>query len=343
MISLINILEDIKNDFGKEQYTNSIVLTRRFVLAKNNIILVSLNKNTLLCEVGIEIPDETTLEELNALPRWKGMEGKDNLISERTEIKRILAFEQLEGYDQAIFVNVMQDVCGALELIDKKDCVSCVKRILQKWSIFFQLEKDYVLSANVQQGLYGELWVLEKLIKQNGNKALEYWTGYNFETHDFYIGKDAVEIKSSSAKGPEKAKISNEYQLDDTGVIGILYLIYLNMKKSEADGEALPEIVEKIMSLLDYAQKEMFKDKLFKVGYVYAMPKLYTYHFRIREESCFIVKDNFPRITPQNMSKGIGAVEYVVSLDACRSYMIEISSFYKGVCINDYRSDETVQ
>ena len=71
MISLINILEDIKNDFGKEQYTNSIVLTRRFVLAKNNIILVSLNKNTLLCEVGIEIPDETTLEELNALPRWK--------------------------------------------------------------------------------------------------------------------------------------------------------------------------------------------------------------------------------------------------------------------------------
>lgn len=331
MISLINILEDIKNDFVKEQYTNSIVLTRRFVLARDNIISVSLNKNTVLCEIGIEIPEETTLEELNSLPKWKGMEGKDNLISEKTGTKRVLSFEQLEGYDQVIFINVMQDVCNDLGPIDKKFCVSTVKRTLQKWSVFFQFEKDYVLSANVQQGLYSELWVLEKLINQNGSIALGYWTGYNSESHDFYIGKDAVEIKSSSAKGPEKIKISNEYQLDDTGVIGLLYLLYLNMKKSKVDGEVLPEIVERIMLRLDYAQKEMFKDKLFKVGYVYAMPELYTYHFRVREESCFIVKDNFPRITPKNVNKGIGDVEYVVSLDACRSYEVEILSFYKGV------------
>lgn len=331
MISLINILEDIMNDFVKDQYKNSIVLTRRFILAKDNIVSVSLNKNTMLCEVGIEILEETAFEELNSIPRWKGMEGKDNLVSEKTGTKRVLSFEQFEGYDQVIFVNVMQDIFDELEFVDKKNCVSTIKRTLQKWSVFFQLEKDYVLSANVQQGLYSELWVLEKLIKQNGNNALEYWTGCNSESHDFYIGKDAVEIKSSSAKGPEKVKISNEYQLDDTGVMGVLYLLYLNMKRSEADGEALPEIVERIMLQLDYDQKEMFKDKLLKVGYVYVMPKLYTYHFRVREESCFWVKDNFPRITPKNINKGIGAVEYVVSLDACRSYMIEIDSFYKGV------------
>ena len=140
-----------------------------------------------------------------------------------------------------------------------------------------------------------------------------------------------MEIKSSSAKGPEKVKISNEYQLDDTGVIGFLYLLYLNMKKSEVDGEGLPVLVERIMLQLDYDQREMFKNKLFKVGYVYAMLELYTYHFRIREESCYIVKEDFPRITPKNVCKGIGAVEYVVSLDACRSYMIEVASFYKGV------------
>lgn len=331
MISLIKVLEDIRNDFVKDQYTNSIVLTRRFTLEKGNIILVALNKNTDLCEIGIEIPEETTLEELKSLPRWKGMEGKYNSVSEKARTKTIIFFEQLEGYDQEIFVNVMQDVCDGLVRVDKKSSLSTVKKILQKWRFFFQLEKEYVLSANVQQGLYSELWVLEKLIKKNGNKALGYWTGYNFESHDFYIGKDAVEIKSSSVKGPEKIKISNEYQLDDTGVIGLLYLLYLNVKKSEADGEVLPELVERIMLQLDYTQKEMFKDKLLKVGYVYAMPELYTYHYRVREESCFIVRDNFPRITSKNVSKGIGAVEYVVSLDACRSYMIEIESFYKGV------------
>ena len=331
MISLTNILEDIKNDFVKEQYRNSIVLTRRFVLAKGNVISVSMNKNTDLCGIGIDIPDETTYEELNSLPKWKGMEGKDNIVTEKTGTKRVLSFEQLEGYDQTIFVNVMKDVCDNLEFVDKRGGVSTIKYTLQKWSVFFQFEKDYVLSANVQQGLYSELTVLEKMIKKNGNKALAYWTGYNSESHDFYIGKDAVEIKSSSAKGPEKVKISNEYQLDDSGVMGLLYLLYLSIKKSEVDGEMLPEIVERIMIQLDCSQKKMFKEKLLKVGCVYSMPELYTYHFRVREESCFMVKGNFPRITPKNIHKGIGAVEYVVSLDACRSYMIEIESFYKGV------------
>lgn len=331
MISLINVLEDIKKDFSKEPYISSAILTRRFVLTKGNILTVSLKRNTFLCEIGVEIPEETTLEELNSLPKWKGMEGRDNLLLENDETKRVLSFEQLDGYDQAIFVNVMQDVCNNLDLVEKTGCVSSIKRTLQKWSVFFQFEKDYVLSANVQQGLYSELCVLEKMIKLNGDKALEYWTGYNAEAHDFYIGKDAVEIKSSSAKGPEKVRISNEYQLDDTGVIGMLYLLYMKMKKSEADGEMLPEIVERIMQQLDCSQKESFKEKLLKVGYVYSMPQLYTYHFRVRDESCFVVKDNFPRITSKNVSKGIGAVEYVVSLDACRSYMIEMESFYKGV------------
>ena len=326
MISLISVLEDIKRDFLQDQYNNSIVLTRRFVLAKDNIISISLHKNSWLCEVGIVIPDETTVEELNSLPKWKGMEGKSNGC-----MTRYLSFEQLEGYDQAIFVNVMQDVCNDIEYIDMKSCVVNVKKTLQKWSVFFQFEKDYVLSVNAQQGLYGELWVLEKLIDHNGEKALNFWTGYNAEAHDFYIGSDAVEIKSSSAKGPEKVKISNEYQLDETGVIGLLYLIYLNIKKSEADGENLPQIIERIIVKLDFAQKELFKEKLLKVGYVYAMPEFYNYFFRVREESCFIVKDKFPRITSKSVSKGIGAVEYVVSLDACRSYMIEIESFYKGV------------
>ena len=135
------------------QYTNSNVLTRRFVLKKGNIVFVSYNKNTELCEIGIEIPEEITSEELNTIPRWKGMEEKDILISDKAEIKRVLSFEQLKGYDQAIFVNVMQDVCDNLEKSNsnKESCVSTIKRTLQNWSVFFQLEREYVLSVNVQQ------------------------------------------------------------------------------------------------------------------------------------------------------------------------------------------------
>lgn len=331
MISLNSILDDIKDDFKKPQYVNSVVLSRRFVLARENIITVALNKNTMLCEVAVEIPNDISLDELNSLPKWKGMEEKSTMVPDGGKTSRYLAFKQLDGYDSSIFVKVMQDVCDEVDQVVMEKCVPTIKATLQKWSTFFQFERDYVLSSNAQQGLYGELWFLEKMILKYGEKALSGWTGYNSESHDFYYGKDAIEVKTSSAKGPEKVRISNEYQLEDSGVSGILYLLYINMKKSEVDGEGLPVIINRIMNLLDDTQKHTFKENLFKVGYVYIMPELYKYHFKVREESFFRVKDSFPRITSKTISKGIGAVEYVLSLDACRSYMIETEAFFKGV------------
>ena len=59
----------------------------------------------------------------------------------------------------------------------------------------FSFDKDYVLSDNVQQGLYGELYLLDKLIYiKRAKKLLKCWTGCNSETHDFYCGIDAVEV-----------------------------------------------------------------------------------------------------------------------------------------------------
>lgn len=331
MISLTNVLEDISKDFNKVEYAEVSALSRCFVLAKDNRIIVSLFRRDNSCELSVLIPFDVTNEMLSSLPKWKGMETKTTITGEGFETKRYIEFHQLDGYDQAIFICIMQNIIEELNFVEFSSSVIAIKDVLKKWSVFFQFEKEYVLSVNAQQGLYGELFVLEKLIKLRGVNAICGWTGYNMESHDFYYGDDAIEIKSSSVKGPEKIRISNEYQLDETGVIGTLYLMYLNMKKSEVDGETLPEIVERIMMQFDIGQKEMFKEKLLKIGYIYALPKLYKYHFRVREESCYDVKGNFPRITPNMINKGIGAVEYVVSLDACSSYLIEVESFYKGV------------
>ncbi len=331
MILLNSILEEIRNDFTKSQYSGSVVLSRRFVLSKGNVINISLNKNSELSEIAIVIPQSTSLEELNTLPKWKGMEEKSSLVSNGGQTVKYVIFNQLEGYDKSIFVMVMQDVCTELDKSENTKCVSVIKNTLKKWNTFFQFERDYVLSANAQQGLYGELFFLEKMILRFGVKALAGWTGYNLESHDFYYGGDAIEVKTSSAKGPERVRISNEYQLDDAGVSGHLFLIYLNMKKSEVDGERLPDIIDRIMHLLENQQKSRFIECLFKIGYVYLMPDIYKFHFKVREESYFLVKEQFPRITSKNIHRGIGSVEYVLSLDACQSYMIEAESFFKGV------------
>lgn len=331
MFCLTSIIEDINKDFMKSQYKNAKILSRRFVVSRQNVILVNLYQINCISEISILIPDCISKDMLNTLPKWKGMEERLSSICDDNKMRQFLTFRQSEECDIKIFLLVLQDILDSIENQDNRDVITSINNVLVKWNTFFQFDKNYVLSDNVQQGLYGELYILEKMVDIKGEDAINYWTGCNAETHDFYCGKDAAEVKSSSEKGPDKVKISNEYQLDDTGLLGRLYLLYLKMKKSEVDGEVLPDIVERISDKLGQGNRLCFYDKLLKVGYLYQMPELYTIHFRTREENCYTIEEGFPRITTKSICKGVGAVEYVVSLDACDSFQITIESFYKGV------------
>ena len=331
-MDLINVFKDINKDFQKPQYQNSKILSRRFVFRNGCAVLVNLLKENDLSEVGFLLPDDYDIRELKDIPRWKGMEQRLSVVTENGISKQYLFFSQLQGYEQHIFSIVMEDILSIInECEDFNKLVSIMRLVLNKWSNFFQNEKEFILSDNKQQGLYGELYVLEKLIEIRGVNALYCWTGPNAEVHDFYIDSDAVEVKSSSAKGPEQISISNEYQLDDSGLMGKLFLMYIKLKKSIADGETLSDIVDRIINRFSSTGKTEFIDKLFKAGYIYQCPELYTVHFMVRDENCYEVKEEFPRIIERNISKGIGNVNYMLSLDACHQFQITIESFYEEV------------
>lgn len=332
MLCLINIYNDILSDFQKSVYSNSNALSRRFELKGKTIILVSAYKSSGLAEISLSIYNNNP-DSVGKLPKWKGMNEHVGIIRDNQSDRLFVSFKQSEDYDRKIYFTIMQDIVDSIEFVIEKDMLFTLRETLIKWSVFFEFEKNYVLSDSVQQGLYGELYVLEKIISLKGSNIIDCWTGCNAETHDFYLGEDALEVKSSSAKGPEKIKISNEYQLDDTGVVGRLFLMYLKMRKSEIYGETLPVIVERILSKLTSVEKMKFQNKLFKVGYLYQLPELYTVHFTVNDENCYKVVEGFPRITKHNISKGIGAVNYIVSLDACESFLITVETFYKGVTI----------
>lgn len=270
-------------------------------------------------------------DNVGKLPKWKGMNQRVSKIFVQDREQIFISFKQAETYERKIYFMIMQDIVDSIDGIENKQMLSRLKEVLTKWSAFFQFEKEYVLSENAQQGLYGELHILEKMIEIKGEDAVKGWTGCNAENHDFYFGADALEVKSSSAKGTERIKISNEYQLDDKGIAGRLYLMYLKMKKSVVYGEVLPDIVSRIMDKLSVSCKVKFQEKLLKVGYLYQLPELYVLHFKIHEECCYIVEDGFPRITTQNINKGIAEVAYSLSLEACDRFLITVEAFYQGV------------
>ena len=325
MISLINVLDEMKNDYNKDLYSSSKVITRQFAFSTGSKVNINLYKIDDACEISFLLPSNVDTDSFKKIPSWKGME-----IRYLPSAENYLEFKQVGCYDRRIFVQVMQDVIDAVELAGLSRIISSIINVLSKWSLFFKRNEQTTLSEIEQQGLYGELCVFEGLLK-NGNDAVSCWTGCMKETHDFYINANSSEVKTSSKSGPDIIKVSNEYQLDDSDMDGRLYLAFFKMKRSEADGERLPAIIKRIHEKLTEDQWEKFEDKLLKAGYIYKMPELYTYAFRVRNERFFEVKGGFPRIIALNLDNGIGAVEYELSLDACTGYEVSEDIFYKGV------------
>lgn len=337
MISLTNILEEMKADYAKDLYKLSKVITRQFSFTTGSRVNINLYKSDDACEISFLLPSDVQTDSLKKIPSWKGME-----VRYLPSTENYLEFKQVGNYDRRIFVQVMQDVINAVELVGVNKTIVGITNVLNKWSAFFKREEQTTLSMIEQQGLYGELVIMESMLK-NRNDVVSCWTGCLKETHDFYVDNNAIEVKTSSKSGPDIVKVSNEYQLDNSDVEGCLYLAFLKIKRSEADGEKLPSIVGRIYKKLSDDQIEMFVDKLLSAGYIYNMPDLYTYSFRVRNERFFNVKEGFPRIVASSLDNGIGAVGYELSLDACAGYELSSDFFAKELMRNGNRSNAPVQ
>lgn len=101
MIFLTNVYNDIIGDFVKEQYKESKVLSRRFEFKDNVVMLISVYKNSQLCEVSVGIDDNVTSGFLNSMPKWKGMEERmSELYDDNNRKRKFLSFKQMEDFDK---------------------------------------------------------------------------------------------------------------------------------------------------------------------------------------------------------------------------------------------------
>lgn len=208
-----------------------------------------------------------------------------------------------------------------------------VSNVLLKWRSFFAQEKSLLLPLERQQGLYGELFLLRILINWKGLVAVNYWTGADYEMHDYYINNHAIEVKTTSTKSPYKISISSEHQLDTEEVIGNLYIAFFALRKSVADGETLPKMIQSIRDLLNdnHLLLNKFDLNLQKYGYFDGLEKKYSVGYHLREKNYYIVTDEFPRIEKKQLPLGVSDCSYHVSIDNCKNFMVGIEDVEKIV------------
>jgi hypothetical protein len=226
-----------------------------------------------------------------------------------------------------IFTTLVQDIVNCLASVsDGRAAISAFITRLKRWQIFLEKHNSDGLSEIAQQGLYGELWFLRKLVFPHLElpKGVRCWTGPKGTQQDFQFPGCAVEVKTTSAKQHQKLAIASERQLDDTGA-GTIVLLHLSLDVRQGQGETLPVMVASVRSLVasDAIAKDELENLLFEIGYLDIHATRYeNIGYTIREHNYFKVGANFPKIIESDLRNGVGDVRYSISVTECKRFSI---------------------
>jgi hypothetical protein len=235
---------------------------------------------------------------------------------ERTILRIMLEDERLLDIFAVLSADLIATAAG--ESTPAAALRRCIDRICL-WQGLFERVAVEGLSEERQRGMIGELLILETLLmpRLDPLAAVLAWAGPDSAHQDFIHGTTAVEVKTSLAKRHARIMIANEKQLDERPH-GALVLAHMRFDESAAHGMSLPEAVARMRSALiaDPAALRQLDDRLMLGGYLDVHAPLYRRsRWRISSIRYFRVGGEFPRLTEENLPRGVGDISYSIIAD----------------------------
>jgi hypothetical protein len=247
----------------------------------------------------------------------------------------LLVIKLLHYQSRDVFAVMCESIIhSVLSLRSEKQVVRTIINQLEKWQTLFEKLKGEGLTPSEQQGLYGELHFLQKIIaRQDAVSALNSWVGTDREVRDFQYNHWALEIKTTAGNNHQKVGISSERQLDET-LLENLFLFHLSVETSKKNGESLNAKIDTVRETLqdNVSALNVFNNKLLEVGYFEKHRYLYEEKcYQIRDENYYKVEGDFPRIKEKEIRNGVGDVKYSIILSQCNEYLVAESAVFNTI------------
>jgi len=206
------------------------------------------------------------------------------------------------------------------------DCV--IKRFVSWQKLFSNIHKD--LSKEVLKGMVGEINFAISMHEKNipWDIVLNAWLGPEGADRDYIFNDKWYEIKSI-ASGKDYVTISSLNQLEEktTGYL----IIYRVDESSKTDPQAytVSSLVRKMRTLLEGnpVELQLFESKLVSIGYVDKQVYEEIY-FTCRKDSGFEVRDDFPRLIPNNVPVQIVGATYNLSIAGINNWKVELEQIW---------------
>jgi len=242
----------------------------------------------------------------------------------------------VEGQFKDIFDTLVSDVLESV--INESDINVILKNYsnrLIKWQSLFERFIQPGLTGEEQRGLFGELYMLDKMLERMPDKSasLFTWTGATGQPQDFQGLGWAVEVKTCLSGNHHKIQINGERQLD-IRAIDFLAIHQIIIEKSNSEGSSLNAKVDNIVERLkdEFSLLTRFRSLLAEAGYFDHQRDLYEEpQYVVRQENIFVVKEEFPRIQPDEIRNGVDGLRYRISVSDCMQWKISEEALFNKI------------
>ncbi|MFT4223521.1 PD-(D/E)XK motif protein [Dysgonomonas sp.] len=269
-------------------------------------------------DIRIDISSFDNLRELKVM-----------LLADTTFVNsRLLIIQLLYPNSRDIFASLCENLIQSIiKLNTEQKIIRTVVNQLEKWKTLFEKNNSTGLTPAEQQGLFGELYFLQKFLVQPDTAlcdVLHTWVGIDKALRDFQGNSWAVEVKTTSTNNPQKVTINSERQLDDS-LLEKLFLFHFSVEASNGNGLTLCQKIAAIREMLenDTPALSLFNAKLFEAGYLDKHEPFYQDRFyQVRNENYYKIENEFPRIKENELRGGVSDVKYSIILAMCNEFLI---------------------
>lgn len=262
------------------------------------------------------------------IPNLRGVEISD--VRGNAPDRRLIMLKLLDDSLRDPFQRLADDLIeGTRSANSEGDAVRKVVERLWRWHHLLRGGSSSLLSEPEQQGLIGELLLLENLLLPHfpAAYALSAWQGPLGGPKDFEVDSIAIEAKTLRKTAPPYLRISSELQLDSDGLMA-LYLAVVELDRAPAtadDAADLSTFAARIKERLiahDPQALELFEARLSATGFRWEDD--YSEFMWVKGKTSFyLVDESFPRIVTRDLPNGTSDINYRVSLSACSKNRID--------------------
>lgn len=235
-----------------------------------------------------------------------------------------------------IFSVLCEDLIGSVSKeTDEKKVVAELLSRMEKWHALLEKAASPGLKGEAQRGLFGELHVLNKMLHQLPDRkaCLQSWIGATGHPKDFQGIDWAVEVKTCLTGNHHKIQINGERQLDTRG-LDFLVLYQIILERVKEGGISLNQLVDELSENLkdDFTLLTRFRGLLAEAGYFDHHRDLYAERFyEVKQENCFEVKGEFPRIQPDEIRTGVSDLRYTLNAVDCLPWNIPETELFDKI------------